>query len=411
MTSIDRSRLGIIVSCTVANMVGLTPVVHATFGTFLIPLSTAFGWRRASISAVLAILAAAGAVLIPLAGYYADRHGARRMLLAGNLMLAGAVATLALSNGSLVQFYASYTAIAIAGAIPCTAVISKLVSDWFDHARGTALGFTAGVGNALGSTLMPIVAAALLTGFGWREAYLGIAAIAAGLGFPFMYLLLRDAPRYAAADGTEAAEAPGYRLGEALRMPVFWLILVAIAAGAGCLTAIFSHVVPILAERHVSLAMATAVISAFALVCAIWQVGSGLLLDRIPTPRITAPMYLAAVGGLALLELGSGSLALLAGGALLGVGLGTQYGAMPMLIARYFGTRSFGAIIGVMYSASIIMQGVTPVLLDHAFDTQQTYRYALVAIGLCLAAGAALLLLLPAYREKAVRLEMAPMHV
>jgi MFS family permease len=205
--------------------------------------------------------------------------------------------------------------------------------------------------------------------------------------------------------------ATGRTLREALSMPVFWLILVAIAAGAGCLTAIFSHIVPILAERGVSLTMATAVISAFALVCAIWQVGSGLLLDRIPTPKITAPMYLAAVGGLAVLELGSGNAVLLIGGALLGVGLGTQYGAMPMLIARYFGTRSFGAIIGVMYSAAIIMQGVTPVLLDHAFDVQGTYRYALAVIGLCLTGGAALMLLLPAYRDAGAKVEMAPVHI
>ena len=411
MSTLDRTRLGIIASCTVANMVSLTPVVHATFGTFLIPLSTQFGWPRASISGVLAILAVTGAILIPLAGYYADRHGARRMMLFGNLLLAAAVASLALSNGSLVQFYGSYALIAIAGAIPCTAVISKLVSDWFEGARGTALGFTAGVGNALGSTLMPIVAAVLLSDFGWRGAYLGIAAIAAGLGFPVMYFLLRDAPRYEAAEGETAPAATGKTLREALHMPVFWLILVAIASGAGCLTAIFSHVVPILAERQVSLTMATAVISMFALVCAIWQVGSGLLLDRIPTPKITAPMYLAAVGGLAVLELGSGSAVLLAGGALLGVGLGTQYGAMPMLIARYFGTRSFGTIIGVMYSAAIIMQGLTPVLLDHAFDVQQTYRYALMVIGLCLTGGAALLLLLPGYRETAAKVDMTPVHI
>ncbi len=407
----DRTRFGIIVSCTVANMVSLTPVVHATFGTFLIPLSTEFGWSRASISGVLAILAVTGAILIPLAGYYADRYGTRRMMLAGNLLLAAAFASLAFSNGSLVQFYTSYSAIAIAGALPCTAVISKLVSDWFDRSRGTALGFTAGVGNAVGSTAMPAVAAILLTSFGWRDAYLGIAAIAAGLGFPVMYFLLRDAPRYEAVAGEVPPQAPGYRLSEALRMPVFWLILVAIASGAGCLTAIFSHVVPILAERHVSLGMATLVISAFALVCAIWQVGSGLLLDKIPTPKITAPMYLAAVGGLAVLELGESNAVLLAGGALLGVGLGTQYGAMPMLIARYFGTRSFGAIIGVMYSAAIIMQGLTPVLLDHLFDIQQTYRNALIGIGACLTAGAALLLLLPAYREKTVKLDMAPVHI
>lgn len=393
----NAGGLGILASCTIANMVSLTPVVHATFGAFLIPLATEFGWARARISLVLAIIAVAGALLIPLAGYYADRHGARRMLLFGNLALAGGVASLAFLNGSLAQFYISYTWIAVAGAIPCTAVIAKLVSDWFDRSRGAALGFASGVGNAVGATLFPAVAAVMLSHFGWRDAYLAIAALAAGIGFPTMFFLLRDAPRYAAATGP-AAPAWGLTLGEAMRTPPFWLVLIAVAAGGGCLTAIFSHVVPILAERGVGLGLATAVIGVFALATALWQVGSGMLLDRVSSPRVAAPMYLASVAGLAAIELGTGAPAWLAGGALLGIGLGTQYGAMPMLVARYFGLRRFGVIIGVMYSVTIIAQGTTPVLLDHAFDVQGTYRFALAAIGLCLMAGGGLLLLLPAWR-------------
>lgn len=393
-----RGRPAILAACTIANMVSLTPVVHATFGAFLIPLASEFGWARAQISIVLAIIAVAGAVLIPLAGYHADRHGARRMLLFGNLALAAGVASLAFLQGSLTQFYVSYTWIAVAGAIPCTAVIAKLVSDWFEGSRGAALGFASGVGNAIGATLFPAAAAVTLSHFGWRDAYLVIAAMAAGIGFPVMFFMLRDAPRYAATADTAPVEVAGATLGEAIRTPTFWLVLVAVAAGGGCLTAIFSHIVPILAERGVGLGLATAVIAVFALVTALWQVGSGMLLDRVSGPRLVVPMYLAAVAGLALVELGTSAPAWLVGGALLGVGLGTQYGALPVLVARYFGLRRFGVIIGVMYSAIIAAQGITPVLLDHGFDVQGTYRFALIAIGGCLVLGGMLLLMLPGWR-------------
>ena len=69
-----------------------------------------------------------------------------------------------------------------------------------------------------------------------------------------------------------------------------------------------------------------------------------------------------------------------------------------MLVARYFGLRRFGVIIGVMYSAIIAAQGITPVLLDHGFDVQGTYRFALIAIGGCLVLGGMLLLVLPGWR-------------
>lgn len=394
-------RTAIVASCTIANMVSLTPVVHATFGAFLIPLTTEFGWARAQISAVLAIIAVAGALLIPLAGRYADRHGARRMLIAGNMALAAGVASLAFLTDSLTQFYISYTWIAVAGAIPCTAVIAKLVSDWFHTSRGAALGFTSGVGNAIGATLFPTVAAAMILQFGWRDAYLAIAALTVGIGFPVMFFLLREAPRHErsveAVSTGDTDDTDGVTLSEAARTSTFWLVLATVAAGGGCLTAIFSHVVPILAERGVGLGTATTVVGVFALVTALWQVGSGTLLDKVSSPRIVVPMYLASVAGLAVIELGSGLPAWLLGGALLGVGLGTQYGTMPMLVARYFGLRHFGVIIGVMYSAIIIAQGITPVLLDHAFDVQGSYRFALAAIGTGLTIGGLLLLLLPAW--------------
>ena len=52
-----------------------------------------------------------------------------------------------------------------------------------------------------------------------------------------------------------------------------------------------------------------------------------------------------------------------------------------------------------MYSAVVLLQGITPILLDHAYDVQGTYRFAAEMIGICLTGGAALLLLLPGYER------------
>ncbi len=406
----DRKHLGIVAGCTIGNAVSMTPAVHAVFGIFLIPLAAAFGWPRAAISGVFAIFAVTGAIVLPLAGRHADRHGARRIVLAGNLALAAAIAALSLADGNILHFYLSFLLVAIAGSIPSTALLSKLVSDWFDARRGTMLGISAGLGNAIGSTVMPIAAAIMMPLLGWRGTYVGIGAIVAGIGFPALFLLLRDPPRYGGEAGGDAPPADGLTLGEAARTPVFWLLATAIACAAGCLTAVFSHVVPILAERRIPIAAATGVISVFALVTAGCQIATGTLLDRVPSARVTAPMVLAGVGGLALLVLGTGPLALGLAGALLGIGLGTQFGALPYLIARYFGLRSFGTIIGTMYSAVCVVQGATPILLDRCFDVQGSYRGAMLGLGIALTLGAALLLLLPPYRRPAAAM-LAPVHV
>jgi MFS family permease len=393
-----RTRNGVLAACIVGNAVSMTPAVHSVFGHFLVPLSATFGWSRASISAVLGIMAVTGAIVYPLAGRWADRHGTRGMVLAANLLFALGIALLAFTNGSLVQFYATFLVISIAGSVASTPIFSKVIADWFDRGRGFALGLSAGGGNAVGSIAMPVIAALLISTQGWRAAYLGLAATVLLIGFPVLLLLLRDVPRRAAGTiDAEARDQTGLTLRDAMRLPRFWVILCGIALGAGCTTAIFSHVVPILGDRGIDIATGTAVVSVFALVTSLWQIATGQLLDRIPTPRVVAPMYAMAIAGLAVLEWGSGTPLLLAGGALLGIGLGAQYGALPFLIARYFGLKAFGTIVGVMYSAVIVAQGITPVLLDAAYDAYGSYRIAVTLTCAALAAGAALLLVLPGY--------------
>jgi MFS family permease len=88
---------------------------------------------------------------------------------------------------------------------------------------------------------------------------------------------------------------------------------------------------------------------------------------------------------------------LVLGGALMGVGMGTEFGVLPYFISRYFGLRWFGMIAGVMYSAVIIAQGITPYLMDVDFDHHRSYLLSLHVIEAVLVAGAALIAALPRY--------------
>ncbi|MCE7798015.1 MFS transporter [Sphingobium sufflavum] len=393
-------RGAVLLACTIGNGVSVTPAVHAVFGLFLLPLSQGFGWSRASISVALGIVAVVGAILYPLVGRHIDRHGARPTLLVGVVGLALSIAALALTNGSLIQFYLTFAVIASFGAMAGTPIFQKLVADWFEEGRGTALGISGGVGCGVGSIVLPVIAAALVSHLGWRAGYLGIGAVMLLVALPILWFLLHDRAGVGGAAMGEGQGGPTLTeltLAEAMRTPTFWLLLVAIATGAGVTTAIFSHVVPILGDRGHGVATGTMVIGVFALVTSGWQVAMGRIMDVIPTPRIAVPLYAMAIAGLALLEFGGSVPALMLGGALLGIALGTQFGALPFFVARYFGMRAFGAIIGVLYSAVIAAQGITPILLDASYDAHHSYRHALVVAGICLAIGALLLLLLPRY--------------
>jgi len=124
----------------------------------------------------------------------------------------------------------------------------------------------------------------------------------------------------------------------------------------------------------------------------------GLLLDRIPRPWIAAPFYLVALAGLVLFASTTSYPRLILAGALMGVGLGTEYGVLPYFLSRYFGVRHYGAISGAVYGVTVLTQGIAPFLMDLVFDLTGSYRQAIIVIGAGLLTGALLILRLPPFR-------------
>ena len=383
---------GVVVACTVGNGVSVTPMVYTVFGLFLIPIATEFDWSRAGVSFVLFIIAIAGAIGYPIVGRLIDRYGARPVILTGNVLFAASVASVSLVEASRIQFYSAYALIGITAAIPSSVMFTKVIAGWFDQRRGLFLGIAGGLGNGIGAALSPLFVYALISSYGWRAGFQGIGAAIILIGFPVLYLLLRDPPRDVSRSATEHLEkTAGLSLAEALKTSTFWIILAAIALGAGCMTAIFAHVVPMLLDRGVPAGQATTVLATFSLVTAGWQIGMGYMLDRIPRPWIAAPFYLLALAGLILLESTSSYPLLLLSGMLMGLGLGTEYGVLPYFLSRYFGIRHYGAISGSMYGVIVLTQGLTPFLMDIVFDVTGNYDIAIIAICIGLVLGAILI--------------------
>lgn len=384
---------GVVAACTVGNAVSVTPMVYTVFGLFLIPLTTEFNWSRASVSLVLLIVAIASAICYPVIGRMIDRHGARRIMLAGNLLFAASVASVSFIGASLFHLYLAYALIGVTSAIPSSVMFTKVIAGWFDRNRGLFLGIVGGLGNGTGASLSPLLVYFLLSNYGWRIGFQGIAIIIVLIGFPVLYLLLWDPPRSITNDsGAGEEDAEGMTLSEARKTSTFWIIIAAIGLGAGCMTAVFAHVVPMLVDRGIPTAQATTILATFAMVTAAWQIGVGYLLDRVPKAWIAAPFYIVALAGLILLESSSEYPRLLVAGVLLGFGLGTEYGVLPYFISRYFGVKHYGAISGTVYAVIVLTQGLTPFLMALVFDMTGNYNFAVIVIGIGLVCGSALIL-------------------
>ena len=60
---------------------GLSPLPYYTLGVFIAPLINEFGWSVEQIMRGLPILILGALVMSPLAGYFADKYGVRKVVL------------------------------------------------------------------------------------------------------------------------------------------------------------------------------------------------------------------------------------------------------------------------------------------------------------------------------------------
>jgi MFS family permease len=402
MKVVDESAPGrstkVIVAATLGNMIGVTPVMNATFGLFLIPVSKSFGWPSSIFAGAFALQSLIALFVYPLAGGMADRLGARRIVVVGNLCLALAVAAMGLCGSWPPEVFILCSLVGVAGCFPSTVVLSKIVNGWFRTNRGLVLGVTAGLGVGGGCAIMPRLAQPLIDTLGWRQTFFVLGALILVVGQTLFFFLLREAPSQPAPEtAMVGAEAQGWSAAEVRRSPVFWLLSVAVALGTGVVSAMFAFVVPMGMHNHVAPAVSVWALTSISLTNSLWQVAMGRWLDRSQAPRFAALLLLLALAGVGVIFYARTATAFILGGALIGIGAGAEYALLPYALQRYFGMRAYGEIYGLVQGGCAISMGVAPLVLAALYDATATYAWAMALVAVVLVACAALLLKLPTY--------------
>lgn len=401
---LDAKRVGVAASATIGSAVnGL--VYGVLISIALVPISREFSWPRAYVSGVSMITGPMLLVWHIVIGWLGDRFGVRWLLLGGNLLFAFSLFLASFTPPVLLDFYILFVLASLAGAINGPQLFMKMIAGWFDRRRGTVMGIVAGAGIGAGNVVFPIIVAVLLSHFGWRGAFRGAAVVVALVGFPAMFLFLRDPPRASPTRAAAARSAADVDFWDALRSRTYWLLVLATALGSACMMTIASHIVPALTDRHIGLAPAVAVLTALTATGGITQILIGWLLDRLSVPWVAAPLYATSVLGIFLVLHAQTEPLLLAGGMCVGIGVGTEFAILPLLVSRYFGVRHYGAIVGVTYACIGLATSVAPFLVDSLFDARGSYVSGFQYIQIALLVGAALIAILPRFATERVASE------
>jgi MFS family permease len=392
------------IACTIGMMVSVVPFHIGTFALFLQPVSQEFGWGRAQFAASLNMSAILAALAAPFVGRAVDRIGARRLLpVAITLYALAFMAQSQLSGHSKLQFYATYCALGFTEAVAGPVAFSHLISLWFHERRGLFLSLVIGAAPAVSIMIMAPVTHYLIADFGWRAAYLILGGIILVLGLPAMLFLLKDPQRAASASSSSSAASsatqtlPGKTVGAVLGTVTYWLILVALVIHSLVVGGVRAHTVALLSDRGLSIGIATLAVSIAALAGLAGNVVAGIFLDRVASPRIAIPFFISALVGLLVLHFATNAPLALTGAAILGFGIGAESGIGPYFFSRYFGSRSFGTIYGLLVSLLAISSGLGPMLLGLTFDKTGSYSSGLSIAEVGLAVGIVLVALLGPY--------------
>jgi MFS family permease len=374
---------------------GAVPIAFYSFGALIGPLQAAFGWSRAEITAAPLFLTVGGLAAGVFAGALADRYGARRVVLTSQVLLVLAFASLALLPRSLPLFYAGYAMIAILGAGTMTMTWTRAITGWFVAGRGLALGLSL-VGTGLIGAALPTYVSRLVEAFGWRGAFVGLAALPLVLGLPLTFLFFRE-PEEAGGKGAEApaVDDGGLRLGEALHTRCFWQMVLSFTIVAVAISAVNVHAVPLLTDRGVTPATAAALAGLIGLSVTAGRLISGFLLDRMSGPVLAFLMFgLPALACLLLVVAGTNLWLCGVAIAIVGLAAGAEHDIAAYFCARYFGRRHYGKIYGLLYTLYGVGAGLGPFVAGWAVGESGDYAQALHGGSALFAVAAALILTL-----------------
>jgi MFS family permease len=388
-----------------AAMIGYSTMAIQTYGIgpFVTSLEGEFGWSRAEIMIGLTISNGLGVMFNFLVGVLADRIGPRRVGLAGVVVKTGAIMLLATVSASVLNWWLLWVLVGLGAVLAQANVWASAVASRFDRGRGFAIAVALS-GSSFCAAIIPVIAHELIENFGWRIAFVGIGFGWLVIAFPVVYFLFygrkeeqqaaaakfKKAPRDVSLEVAAAAvELPGLSIGQGLRRPAFWQLLIASFAFASYTMAVAPNLVPMLGEKGATPVVAAQLAAIVGIVGIVARISAGFLLDIMSARVLGTFVFALPVAGCALL-LGDapGYLVLTLCMVSFGITIGAEYDVVFYLVSRHFGLRSFASLMGGMLTAGALGGAIAPAVAGRLHDVFGDYNPMLMVLMVLMAAGA-----------------------
>jgi MFS family permease len=363
--------------CFAFNMLGRG--VGDTFIVFLLPLSEAFGWKRAAVSSVYSIYLVVTGLSAPLTGMLLDRYGPRVVYPLG-LVLLGTGCLLAGHLDALWQFQACIgffngIGVSMLGMVPA----SMLISRWFRDRMSTAMGI-AYAGFGTGTLLIVPLAQYLIEQHGWRETYklMGFGVLAV---VPLVLLLpwRRIAEHGPRAPRHEDAAPRKGALRAALRTREYWQLVQVFAFTALAMYAMLSQIVAYLVQVGLKPLEAATAFGLQGLLAVFGMTASGWSSDRFGYRATATASFASTFAGilfLVLLSFFPATWLVIPFVLLFGISQGARGPIVASIAAKVFRGPAFATIYGTIFAWMSVGAALGSSISGALYDLTGGYRWS-----------------------------------
>jgi len=382
------------------------------FTVFFLPVTKDLGLSRAETALAFSLARAEGAIESPIAGYLIDRYGPKPIMLSATLLagLGYILFSWVNSYATLLVVYLGIISLAFtAGFVHAPTIVAN---SWFIGLRARAMTVVSAAVPVGGAVITPFLAM-VVSAFGWRwGAFLaGVLFLAAGVP---LSLWVKRSPESVGMQpdgaplpssfrerGRHDNQQPSYpepqiTAKQALRMPLFWTLILSMTARAAAFTTVTTHFIPMMVWKGLSQEHAAVLLAGFALINLPIHFLVGSIADFVNKLRLVTICLL--LGVLAVLPmLWSDSLWALWFFTSLYTVLDASIPVYWAAVGDFFGRKSFATIRGLMNLFYTWGSVLGPVIAGAVYDRTQSYAAVLwgMAIALIIAAALTAVLIKP----------------
>ena len=287
---------------------------------------------------------------------------------------------------ALWHVYLIYGVAVSVGGGGCVVPVTTTIPRWFEQRRGVALGLTF-TGIGLGGVITPLLSQWLISGYGWRTAYIALGLINL-IVVTILAQTLRRSPQdmgiraYGQREGQPAEETlattQGLSLGQVVRTGRFWVFGMVMFCFVFTLQVMMAHIAPHAVDVGISATLAASIVSIFAATSLVGRNLAGFVSDRMG-PTLSLVFHLTAMAlALAWLLFAGEVWTFYVFAIVYGVAYGGVVPLQTLLTGELFGLRFLGTIMASLMVFANVGGALGPPLAGTIFDLTGSYQIAFI---------------------------------